>query len=139
MQKKILVVEDDMELAKLTRRRLLFSGFEVMVVPDAILAIQEANQFRPDLVILDLMLPAGGGLAVLRGLKSLVHTTFIPVLVMSGMDQAADPDYFWQMEQLGIEEFIKKPFEGSRLVDVVKRILSEHYPDSPPEKRDDAA
>lgn len=136
MKKKILIVEDDEDLAKLTRRRLLFSDFEVMVVPDAILAIQEANQFRPDLVLLDLMLPAGGGLAVLKGLRSLVHTTYIPVLVMSGLDREADPDYFKEIEKLGIEEFIRKPFEGSRLVDVIKRILHEQYPDSPAEKKE---
>ncbi len=133
MKKKILIVEDDEDLAKLTRRRLLFSDFEVMVVPDAIMALQEINQFRPDLVLLDLMLPAGGGLAVLKRLRSSVYTTYIPVLVMSGLDREADPDYFKKVEKLGIEEFIRKPFEGSRLVDVINRILHEQYPDFPAE------
>lgn len=133
MKKKILVVEDDEDLAKLTRRRLLFSDFEVMVVPDAILAIQEANQFRPDLVLLDLMLPGGGGLAVLKGLRASVYTTYIPVLVISGLDREADPYYFQKIEKLGIEEFIRKPFEGSRLVDVINRVLHEQYPDFPAE------
>jgi len=120
-------------LAKLTRKRLVFSDFDVMIVPDAILATQEVNRFRPDLVLLDLLLPAGGGLAVLKRLRASVYTADIPVLVMSGLDREADPDYFQQIEKLGIEEFIQKPFEGNRLVDVIKRILNEQRPDSPEE------
>ncbi len=133
MKKKILVVEDDEALAKLTRKRLVFSDFDVMIVPDAILATQEVNRFRPDLVLLDLLLPAGGGLAVLQRLRASVYTADTPVLVMSGLDREADPDYFQQIEKLGIEEFIQKPFEGNRLVDVIKRILNEQNPDSPEE------
>ena len=120
-------------MAKLTRKRLVFSDFDVMIVPDAILATQEVNRFRPDLVLLDLLLPAGGGLAVLKRLRASVYTADIPVLVMSGLDREADPDYFQQIEKLGIEEFIQKPFEGNRLVDVIKRILNEQRPDSPEE------
>ena len=131
--KKILVVEDDEDLSKLTYRRLTAAGFSVRVVPDAILGIQETKQFHPDLVLLDLLLPAGGGLAVLKGLKASVYTAYIPVLVMSGMDRQANPDYFTQMEKIGIEGFLQKPFEGNRLVEEIRAILREPKPDAPKE------
>lgn len=129
--KKILVVEDDLDLAKLTHKRLTFAGFDVRVVQDALMGVQESNQFRPDLVVLDLLLPAGGGLAVLKGLKGSVYTAYIPVLVVSGMERIGNPEYFTQMEKLGIEGFLKKPFEGNRLVEEVRRILLEYGPEAP--------
>lgn len=129
-KKKILVVEDDNELAKLTYRRLVHAGYDVLVVPDALLGVQEANRFRPDLVVLDLLLPAGGGLRVLDGLRSSVYTAYTPVLVMSGAERESIPGTFDQMERMGIEGFLKKPFEGNRLVEEIQRVLKDQGPDS---------
>lgn len=129
-KRKILVVEDDPDLGKLTRLRLVHSGFDVLVVPDALLGVQEANQYKPDLVILDLMLPAGGGMTVLKGLKSSVYTMFIPVLVMTALERECDPAIFEAMEKIGIEGFLKKPFESNHLVEETRRILREHCPDA---------
>ena len=121
--KKILIVEDDEELSKLIRTRLVSAGFDALTVPDALWGVQQLKEFKPDLVILDLMLPAGGGLAVLQRLKASVYTTHIPVLVVSGMGPEGDPEYFKEIENMGVEGFIKKPFEGKWLVEEVRRIL----------------
>ncbi len=129
-KKKILVVEDDEELARLIHKRLTFSGFEVLVVPDALLGMQEASRLRPHLVVLDLMLPAGGGLKVLEGLKSSVYTAYTPVVVISGMEREAGPGIFERMEKIGVEKFLKKPFEGNVLVEEIRKILQEQSPES---------
>ncbi len=134
-KKKILVVEDDVLLAKPLHERLVFAGFDVLVVPDATLGLQEVLQHRPDLVILDLMLPAGGGQTVLRGLRAFPHTAYIPVLVISGLKRDDDRETFAQLDKLGIEGFLGKPFEDSRLLEEVRRILKKVDPDFVPEIR----
>lgn len=130
MKKKILVVEDDEELTHLLHKRIVLAGFDVRVVPDALLGVQELRQFRPDLVILDLMLPAGGGLKVLEAMKTSIYSAYTPVLVISGMERQSQPGMFERMEKMGISGFLKKPFEGNLLVEEIRKILREQGQDS---------
>ncbi len=129
--KKILIVEDDEDLSRLIRTRLVSAGFDALAVPDALWGVQQLNEYKPDLVILDLLLPAGGGLTVLQRLKTSVYTTHIPVLVISGMGPEGDPEYFKQIENMGVDGFIKKPFDGKQLAVHVRRILGEQVSDDP--------
>jgi len=126
-RKKILVVEDDVDLGRLVHQRLKASGFDPFVVPDAVLGFQEALRRKPDLILLDLMLPAGGGLAVLKGLRRSVYTAHIPVLVVSGIEQdfyEGHDCYLKKVHEMGIEGYLGKPFESGQLLSRIEQILA---------------
>ena len=126
-RKKILVVDDDKDLTRLIRLRLLKAGYDVFVVPDAVSASQESKRFNPDLVILDMMLPAGGGGSVLRRLRSSLHTAYVPVLILSGISKD-DPVYKEATNGLVVEGYLQKPFEEGTLLSEAERILGETSP-----------
>lgn len=84
MKNKILIVEDEADIAQTLSKRLSTAGFEIIISMDATSAIMQMRKFKPDLVVLDLMLPGGGGQAVMKALKISTHTANTPVLVLTG-------------------------------------------------------
>lgn len=84
--RKILLVEDDVELMKLYKIRLEKAGYTVLLAVDGEKAVLEAIEGGPDLIILDLMLPRQGGIQVMRILKSNPSTKNIPILVLTAYD-----------------------------------------------------
>ena len=123
VKRKVMVVDDDPDLGRMIRARLVSAGFEALVVPDAVFAAQEVRQFKPDLVVLDLMLPAGGGLEVLRRLKASIHTAHVPVLVLTGVEPDVYEGMVQQVREIGVEGFLRKPFDGQKFLAEVSRIL----------------
>ncbi len=81
-----------------------------------------ADQLGPDLIILDLMLPGGGGLGVLVRLKMSVLTNDIPVLVLTGMQ---DPDYKEKVLEKGVDAYLQKPYDPVELLTEIKRLIGE--------------
>ena len=120
---KILVIDDDDNLGKFLRMRLISLGYDVEVMPDAMLGIQEAHRFKPDLILLDLMLPAGGGLSVLKQLKASTHTVCIPVLIVSGMWRDVYEGIGRELQEIGVEGYLQKPFREGELLSNIQRIL----------------
>jgi DNA-binding response OmpR family regulator len=86
MPKKILIVEDD-PVTRQIMHQLLKSNYQVFVSGDAMSGLIEARNHKPDLIILDLGLPAGGGLTLLQRVKAIPALSVIPVLIVSGMDK----------------------------------------------------
>jgi DNA-binding response OmpR family regulator len=82
-KKTLLIVEDDATSRQILHARLRAQGYEVALAPDAVSALSEAQRTRPDLIVLDLGLPAGGGMVVLSRLRSFPRLAVIPVLVNS--------------------------------------------------------
>ena len=121
MSKKILIVEDDLILEQTLRIILEKSGFEVISAPDAYIGFHLAKREKPNLVILDIKMPAGGGLSVLGNLRQSMYTRGIPVIVTTGSVLAEDEQ---QARSLGIKEYIKKPYSPKDLIDVINNILS---------------
>jgi DNA-binding response OmpR family regulator len=119
MPGKILIIEDDKDMAMILAMRLSKAGFEVHTAQDAAFGVKEAHQFKPQLIILDLMLPAGGGFAVLDRLKLSTHTNQIPVFVLSG----ADADKKQKVLDLGVQQFIQKPYEFDILLAEIKKVI----------------
>jgi DNA-binding response OmpR family regulator len=117
--KKILIVEDDTATANLLAGRLGHAGFQTQVAPDAVVAARECMRWKPDLVLLDLKVPAGGGVAVLSALRRSIYTQNVPVIVLTG----ADSSLLKQVIALGIQEFIQKPFDSDQLVAQIKQLL----------------
>jgi DNA-binding response OmpR family regulator len=118
--RKILVVEDELDIAKVLLRRLKDAGFETECAQDAYLAIKFCHDFDPDLVILDLMLPAGGGLFVLKNIRLSPKTSTIPVLVLTGIK---DEEYKKKVLDQGVSAYMEKPYDHQELIDTINKLL----------------
>ena len=117
--KKILIVDDD-PVARQVLGTLLKSHYAVVMSGDAMAAFTEARKQNPDLVILDLGLPAGGGFSVLQRLKSIPALAMIPVIVVSGLDRAANES---KAIDGGANLFLSKPVNNDELLAAVRQFL----------------
>lgn len=86
------------------------------------MAVEAAQKYCPDLILLDLMLPGGGGLKVLERVKLLMDTSTIPVIVVSGM---LNVEYLRQVHEQGINGFFNKPYNPKELLDTIKDVFVE--------------
>ncbi len=120
--KKILIVEDETDIAKVLLKRLSDAGFEIQYASDAYLAVKLAHESKPDLIILDLMLPAGGGLFVLKNLKLSDPTNVIPVLVLTGIK---DEEYKKNVIAEGVSAYMEKPYDHHELLSVINKLLNQ--------------
>ncbi len=117
---KILVIEDEGDLAKVLKKRLTSSGFEVIISLDAYQGIEAAHKEKPDLIILDLMMPAGGGQTVLKNLKISKDTMSIPVVVITG---TKNEELKNEILAQGVEAYLEKPYDSEELIKIIKKIL----------------
>jgi len=120
MAAKILIIEDDEPLVELLSERLRAAGYEAYAAPDAMLGIKTAHLKLPDLILLDLKVPAGGGIAVLHSLRKSINTRQIPVIIVTG---GADSDKKSQLREFGIKTYIQKPFSSEELLQAVAKAL----------------
>ncbi len=118
---KILIIEDDPDLRTILVTRLTASGFEVKTAQDGVLAIKEAHSFQPQLIILDLMFPAGGGNSVLRNLKMSNQTSSIPIIVLTAMKNENKKA---EVLKLGVAAYLEKPYNPDQLLQEIQRHLS---------------
>ena len=117
VKKKILLVEDDMALANVYKTRLEMEGFDVRHVDNGEQALTSAIEFRPDLIVLDVMMPKINGFDVLDLLRSTPETMSMRVILLTALSQAKDKEH---AERLGADDYLVK----SQVVisDVVSRI-----------------
>ena len=119
---RALVVDDDEDLLRLCRVTLqTFTDWTVVVARSADAAIGAARREAPDVILLDLMMPDGGGLSILRALKGCAATAGIPVVLMTASD-AAGIDACRDRGALGV---ITKPFDPMDLPGQIVRILGD--------------
>jgi len=118
---KILVAEDEPSLFKLLEFRLNALGHEISLATDGQQALALVKSDRPDLVILDVMMPVMGGIEVLRKLKDDESTNTIPVIMLSAKGQEKDIAVGLEC---GADDYITKPFGFSDLVDRINKALS---------------
>ncbi|OGG51763.1 MAG: phytochrome sensor protein [Candidatus Handelsmanbacteria bacterium RIFCSPLOWO2_12_FULL_64_10] len=118
---RVLVAEDVEENALITTALLEREGFEVAVAQDGELCLEKARSFRPDLIILDLMLPKLHGLQVLKRLKSDPETRAIGVIICTGKTYKTEVH---QAKELGAVDFISKPFREQDLLRAMERFFS---------------
>ena len=115
---RILVVEDQEDLAELVARNLVLEGFEVRTVADGRGVLPLVHSWRPDLVILDLMLPGMDGFEVLRGLRGSDHR--LPVIILSARGEEADKVRGFRLDA---DQYVTKPFGLLELLERVHRLL----------------
>lgn len=116
-RKKILLVEDDDALASVYLTRLEAEGFEVQRVPNGEDALASAIAFRPDLILLDAMMPKVSGFDVLDILRNTPETTNMRIIMLTALSQEADIE---RAKNLGVDEFLVK--SQVVIADVVERI-----------------
>jgi DNA-binding response OmpR family regulator len=120
--KKILVVDDEVDLVETVRFPLEMEGFDVLVSYNGEDALSQARKEKPDLIILDLMLPKLDGYKVCRLLKFDERYKHIPILMLTAKTQ--EKDKILGMET-GADEYITKPFEMDYLMEKVKAYLNK--------------
>ncbi len=125
-RKKILVVDDEQDIVRALTIRLRSNGYEVIPAFDGEEAVLLAHKDNPDLVILDIRMPAGDGFSAAERLKQSEHTRHIPVIFLTGSpDRSAEG----KAAALGARFYIKKPYDAEELLDAVRRALAAEAPD----------
>jgi len=118
-KQKILIIEDDKDQLKGLWARLKVSGYQVVVATDAITAISTTRKENPDLILLDIGLPAGDGFIILDRLEDAMLNT-MPIIILS----ARDP---WQNEEkalaAGAVAFLQKPVDNDVLLTTISQAL----------------
>jgi two-component system response regulator MprA len=126
MPPKILIVEDEEQIASFLRRGLAYEGYEVDVAPDGTVALTKARETRMDLVVLDLMLPGMDGLEVCRRLRT--ANSSLPILVLTARDSVSDRV---QGLDAGADDYMVKPFALAELLARVRALLRRAGPGEP--------
>lgn len=114
----ILVADDDRVLVQVLSTRLKKLGYRVVVAFDAMQAIMLALRTPPNAVLLDISMPGGTGLQVLRQLKNSVKTSHIPIIVLTG---SLEPGMADTVKSLGADEFLTKPPNFEQLDSVLRQ------------------
>jgi CheY-like chemotaxis protein len=116
----VQVVDDDADMIKLIRAILGGSGYRTSAAFDAMQGMIIATRDGPAVIIIDLHMPAGGGLSLIRKLRAAPKTARTPLLVLTGDTSEGLRE---QVGALGAEEFLLKPFQPEELLDAVGRLV----------------
>jgi two-component system alkaline phosphatase synthesis response regulator PhoP len=120
MPKKILAVDDERHIVRLVEVNLQRAGYDVVTAFDGREALEKVQSERPDLIVLDVMMPYMDGFEVLKRLKQDPVTAQIPVIMLTAKAQDADVFRGWQS---GVDCYLTKPFNPMELLTFVKRIF----------------
>ena len=123
--KRILVVEDDPDVRLGYHVLLKAHYYDAFLAVDGVSAVTQAHEHRPDLIILDLGLPAGDGFMVLDWLKVSTDVSTIPVIVISGRDPHKNRE---RAIEAGVKVFLQKPWNDDELLATIDQLVGS--PDS---------
>jgi len=121
MGKKILIVDDELDLLKVTLLRLKKTGYEVFGGVDGQEALNLARQIIPDLIILDVYLPVINGDDVAKRLKKDDELKHIPIILISANPMTLDE----RVMECGADGYLAKPYEHDELIGMVKKVLGQ--------------
>ena len=119
-RKKVLIIEDDEKVAVGLAIRMETAGYETIIANDGMNAVRTAVNTRPDVVLLDVSLPAGDGFAVAERIQAHIPN---PIRIIF-LTASKRPDFRQRAEQLGAVAFFEKPYEAEALLSAVQRALS---------------
>ena len=122
VKQKILIVDDDNNIAELISLYLLKECFDTKIVNDGESALQEFKNYQPNLILLDLMLPGIDGYQVCREIRTVSNT---PIIMLSAKGEIFDKVLGLE---LGADDYIMKPFDSKELVARVKAVLRRYQP-----------
>jgi CheY-like chemotaxis protein len=121
-RRRVLVVDDEPDVLLLCRVNLEFEGYEVMEAADGVEAMSRVRERRPDVILLDVMMPRMDGWQVLTELKSDEQLRDIPVVMLTAKVQDQDQIRGWSS---GASEYITKPFSPLSLSQVLEDVLAD--------------
>lgn len=125
---RILIVEDDADVRLGYHVLLKANHYETVLAGDSVSAISAARQHQPDLIILDLGLPAGDGFLVLERLKTNINLSMVPVIVVSGRNISSSKA---RALEAGAIAFLQKPYESEELLAIIQQQLGQSEPLAP--------
>ena len=118
---KVLLVDDDPVILKLLQVNFEMEGYTVMTAADGVEGLEKARSERPDIVLLDIMMPRMDGLQVTQALKGDDSTKDIPIILLSAKAQASD---IQAGRDMGADDYLTKPFDPLELLERVGDLLS---------------
>lgn len=121
MAKKILLVEDDPSVLRAISFILEKEGYQVLTAVNGLEGLRKVKEEKPDLLILDVMLPGLDGFEVCHRLRAETQTAQLPILMLSAKGQAADKAMGLQV---GANEYLTKPVERSVLLSTIETLLA---------------
>ena len=119
---RVLVVDDEEDVLDLVKTVLVGNGYEVFTANTGEDGLVKAVKIKPDLIILDLVMPGISGLEVCRLLKSKNEFDNVPILVMSVLDRDIDHEY---VKKAGADDFLHKPFDIDELLLTLDKLQSK--------------
>lgn len=122
MASKILIVDDDQQIVSLLASRLKANKYEITVAYDAMQAVAKAFSEKPDLILLDIKMPAGGGIRVIDNLRNSAATSMIPVIVITAYPSPAIQQ---KVLGMGAADVISKPFKAEDVLPRIRKALGE--------------
>lgn len=118
MSKKILVVDDDADVRNLLKMRLEVLGYSIAVAADGSEGLSKAESEKPDLIILDIMMPEMDGYTFVREIKANESLRQTPIVILTSRTGMKD---LFEIE--GVHDYVTKPYEPEDLVTTVKKYL----------------
>jgi phosphate regulon transcriptional regulator PhoB len=129
---RVLVVEDEPDVAELIRYNLAKDGYAVLISPNGADAVRHVREARPDLVLLDLMVPQLNGWEVCRRLKQDPGTRGIPVIMLTGRAEEGDKVLGFE---LGADDYVTKPFSPRELLARIRAVVRRSKPSEDGERK----
>jgi DNA-binding response OmpR family regulator len=118
---KILIVDDDVQVTVLLGKLLTMEGYQTTAVNDSSTAHETANSVKPDLILLDLMMPDPDGFKLCRMLRADPHFMFTPIIIVTALD---DNDSRIVAFGAGANDYITKPFHSNELIQRIKKLTT---------------
>jgi two-component system alkaline phosphatase synthesis response regulator PhoP len=118
--KTILVIDDEPSIGRVVQFKLQQEGFKVSVATDGLEGLAKVNEEKPDLILLDLMMPGMDGFEVCRRLRASPETVATPVIILTARGQEMDRI---RGVELGVLDFFTKPFSPQKLLERVKEVF----------------
>ncbi len=122
MSKKILVVDDDINILKMTKSRLEANGYEVSTLSDPMKVEENIENYHPDLLIVDVMMPERSGFDIVEDFNKKKIYNDLPKIFFTGLDSEIEK---MVAKSEGVSEYIVKPFVPADLVASIKKVLGE--------------
>ena len=119
---RVLVVDDEPEIVRAVSMRLKARGYEVLTAMDGLQATNVAIKEQPDLIILDIGMPAGDGHHVAKRLRDSAKTCSIPIIFLTA--KTSEEDFMKAFDE-GVSKYVTKPFDAEQLMRVVDELLAE--------------
>lgn len=119
-KKKVLIVEDEPDIAENLKARLALEGYRIVVASDGKTGVEKARKEKPDLILLDVMMPLLNGFEACKILKGDERTRAIPILVLTALPHVDDAEKAFDA---GANDFLNKPYTNERLMQKVHKYL----------------